>query len=297
MQRMIEIKRVGPRGHVRQLLEELLGRLEHKLRHFPEDAVSVRVVFEENGSRTLSRASLTCHVPGHTIAAHEEQRDAGAAIRGVFAEVERQLEKQKARLRREHLRKRIASRRFLIAPLVAGLLASPPVAQGASEPSKPPSPQAVEAIRLLASDDLYQRQAAFLRLEALREPATASAIQRYAGDSDPDTRAYSLRALATILGAQAIPQLLQALKTDPAAEARRAALLGLEPLQAHHPDVLPAFITALRDRKTEVRMTAVDVVSRIDDPRAREAIVTRRRREQRRDVQRVLELAAQRMGL
>lgn len=187
--------------------------------------------------------------------------------------------------------------RPLVGLALMELLVSPPVVQGASEPSEPPSPQAVEAMRLLASEDLYQRQMAFLRLEALREPSTAATIQRYVRDPDPDVRAYSLRALAGILGAEAIPQLLQALRTDRAAEVRRAALLGLEPLQARHPDVLPAFIAALRDRKTEVRMTAVDVVSRIEDPRARAAIVSRRKREQRRDVRRVLELAARRMGL
>ena len=105
MKRMIELKHVGPKAHVRTLLEELISRLEEKLRHFPDDAVTLHAVFEENGTHKLYRASLTCHVPGHTVAAHEEHRDAGAAIREAFAEVERQLEKQKAFLRREHLRR------------------------------------------------------------------------------------------------------------------------------------------------------------------------------------------------
>src|SRR3989338_3707201 len=101
MKRLIELKHVGPKEHVRTLLEDLIGRLEEKLKHFPSDAVTVHVVFEENGTHKLYRASLTCHVPGHTVAAHEEHRDAGAAIRKTFAEVERQLEKQKAVLRHE----------------------------------------------------------------------------------------------------------------------------------------------------------------------------------------------------
>ncbi len=106
MKRFIELKHVGPKAQVRQLIDELLDRLEQKLRHFPEDAVSAHVLFEENGSRTLSRASLTCHIPGHMVAAHEERREPGQAIRRAFKEVERQLEKQDPLRRQRHLRKR-----------------------------------------------------------------------------------------------------------------------------------------------------------------------------------------------
>ena len=105
MKQTIELKHVGPKGHVRALLEDLIGRLEEKLSHFPPDAVSLHVLFDENGTHKLFHTALTCHVPGHTVAAHEEGREAGATIRKAFAEVQRQLEKQKAFLRREHLRK------------------------------------------------------------------------------------------------------------------------------------------------------------------------------------------------
>ena len=159
-----------------------------------------------------------------------------------------------------------------------------------------PSPKAVDAMKLLTSGDPYQRQLGFLRLEALREPSTVGTIQPYTESRDPEMRASSLRAMAAIDGARAIPLLLQALRTDRHPRVRRAALLGLEPLQQSDPEILPAFLKALRDRNTEVRMTAVDVVSRIKDPRAREAIRTRYRREHRRDVRRVLELAKKRLG-
>ncbi len=105
MKQTIEMKGVESREHVRQLLESLLSRLEEKLKHFPQEALSAHVVFEENGSHRLYRTSLTCHLPGHTVVAHEERRDPGATIHAAFAEVERQLEKQKALLRRKHLRK------------------------------------------------------------------------------------------------------------------------------------------------------------------------------------------------
>ena len=106
MKRLVEIKHVGPRGHVQRLLEELMARLEDKVSHFPPEAVSLHVLFDENGSHKLYRVALTCHVPGHTVAAHGESRDAGLTIRRAFAEVTRQLEKQKAIIRHERDRRR-----------------------------------------------------------------------------------------------------------------------------------------------------------------------------------------------
>lgn len=111
MKRVVEFKHVGPKAHVRRLIEELSGRLEEKLRHVPEDAVSLHVVFEENGTHTLYRTALTCHVPGYMVAAHEESRNGGATIREAFAEIERQLDKHNAVARREYLRRRSARTR------------------------------------------------------------------------------------------------------------------------------------------------------------------------------------------
>ncbi len=73
------------------------------------------------------------------------------------------------------------------------------------------------------------------------------------------------------------------------ARVRRAILQALEPYRAVHPDIVAVYLRALRDRATEVRMTAVDIVSRIDEPRAREALRERMQRERRRDVRRVLD--------
>lgn len=159
-----------------------------------------------------------------------------------------------------------------------------------------PSDRATEAIRLIESTDPYQRQLGFLRLEALRNPATLDVVKRHLADRDPDMRAYSLRALAAIGGSAAVPTLLNALHHEKHSTARRAALLGLEPLQQNDPAVLPAFIAALRDKSTEVRITAVDIVSRIDHPRAKEAILQRNKREYNRNVRRALSLAMKRLG-
>jgi HEAT repeat protein len=172
---------------------------------------------------------------------------------------------------------------------VAGVFLAAPISLG-EEPQRfpAPSPRAVEAMRRLESTDPYHRQLGFLQLEALREPSTVETIKRYLDSRDGETRSHSLRALAAIEGAAAVPVLLERLRTDRHPQVRRAALLGLEPLQPTHPEILPAFIKALRDRSTEVRITAVDIVSRIEDPRARKALLLREKRERRRDVRRVL---------
>ena len=147
----------------------------------------------------------------------------------------------------------------------------------------------------MESEDSYQRQIGFLRLEALRETGTLPIVQHYLADRDPDIRAASLRALAAIQGREAIPALVAALG-DGHPRVRRAALLALEPLRDTDPSIAPALIWALRDRKTEVRMTAADIVSRIPSEEARAAIRTRVRRERDPDVRRVLALAVRRIG-
>ncbi|MBI4598067.1 MAG: HEAT repeat domain-containing protein [Candidatus Omnitrophica bacterium] len=290
MKSTIELKHVGPRQHVQHLLEELIGRLEDRLRHFRGEALSIHVVFEENGARKLYRTSVTCHIPRRIIAAHEEHRDPGISIRESFAEIERQLEKQLARFRPHALRRR-AARSLVAGCLILGIPASP---ARSAEPSDL-SPQAVEALRLIESRDPYQQQLGFLRLEALREPPSTGYIRKYVDDRNPQRRADALRAMAAIAGPAAIPLLLRKLQEERHPRVRRAALLGLEPLQPADPGVFPAFLKALRDRHPTVRMAAVDVVSRIDDPRAREAIFTRQQRERHGDVRRVLALALKRL--
>ena len=159
-----------------------------------------------------------------------------------------------------------------------------------------PSPEAVRALDLIQSHDPYQQQLGFFRLEALRERAVLPKITPYLTDRDPDRRAYTLRALVAIEGSEAIPLLLERLKQDRASQVRRAALLGLEPFQTLDERILAADINALRDRSPEVRIVAVDLVSRINNPRARQAILLRKRWELNRDVRRAITLAVKRLA-
>ena len=111
MKRTIEIKHVGPKAQVKRLIEELIDRLGEKLQHVAQDALSFHAVFDANGDQTLYHMSVTGHLPGHTVVAHEESRDSGEAIRKAFGELERQLEKPLAVLRQEPLKRRSARQR------------------------------------------------------------------------------------------------------------------------------------------------------------------------------------------
>ncbi|MBI3321290.1 MAG: HEAT repeat domain-containing protein [Candidatus Omnitrophica bacterium] len=188
------------------------------------------------------------------------------------------------------------ARAWLLPWLALSVACVIPHADAQEQPrSAAPSPRAEELLKSLESEDPYQRQLAFLRLEALREPSTVGLLEPYLRSGDPDMRAYSVRAIAAIEGAPAVPTLLQTLASDRHPTVRRAALLALEPLQQRNPEMLPALIKALRDRSPEVRMTALDVVSRIHDPRARTAVLLRNTRERDRDVRRVVTLAMRRI--
>lgn len=183
--------------------------------------------------------------------------------------------------------------------LLAAVLACPTLAQ-AKTPSPAAtaatlnlSPKAQEAAALLDARDSYKRQWAFMRLEALREPASGALVRSYLTHRNPDTRSFAARALAAIEGQAAIPTLLERLRTDRDSRVRIEILLGLEPL--NDPTLLPVFIDMMRDRDSQVRITALDIVSRIDRPQAKEAVLTRWARERDRDVQRVLPDALQRV--
>ena len=156
------------------------------------------------------------------------------------------------------------------------------------------SADAHEAMKLLDAQDSYLRQKGFIQLEMLREPATAAVVRRYLESRDPQTRAFSARALAAIEGVKAVPVLVERVNRDRSPRVRIAAILALEPLKDR--TATPALIARLRDRSPEVRMAAVDVVSRLEDPDARDAVQLRWRRERNRDVRRVLEEAMKRIG-
>jgi len=164
-------------------------------------------------------------------------------------------------------------------------------------PDQSASPEAQALLAQLDEQDVYERQKAFVRLEALRDPATIPVLRDSLRHRDADTRAFSVRALAAVAGASSAPALIERLRDDRDPDVRLAVILALEPFHGQDPAIDRALIDAMRDRNSYVRMAAVDVVSRIDQPEAKEALRVRSRRERHRDVRRVLEQAMTRAGL
>ena len=177
---------------------------------------------------------------------------------------------------------------WVMGALCAGLCVGP----GGVFAEETLSERGAAAATLLESTDRHEQQLGFLRLEALREPAALPVVQRYAEHKDPELRAYGLRATAAIGGAASVPWLLERYNAERHPAVRRAILQALEPYQAASPDILPTYLRALRARSPEIRMAAVDIISRVDDQRARDGLRERMERERHRDVRRVLDAIA-----
>ena len=167
----------------------------------------------------------------------------------------------------------------------------------AEDVAAPPIPPELQPLVAHLDDkNVYERQKAFLRLEATREPSLIPAFRAHLASRDWHTRAFAVRALAAVEGAPAIPVLLEKAAHDRQSDVRLAALLGLEPLRDRDPAIEATFRKALRDRTPEVRMAAADIVSRSPSEDAKAAIRKRWKREWNRDVRRVLADAMKRIG-
>ncbi|HSU89494.1 MAG TPA: HPF/RaiA family ribosome-associated protein [Terriglobia bacterium] len=102
MKRNIEFKDFEAPETIRKLIDRLTSKLEKKTGTFSPELVHLRLMVEQNSVRTLYNTSITLDLPGKTLAARKEQHDMKASIRGAFAEIQRQLDKYKAELHREH---------------------------------------------------------------------------------------------------------------------------------------------------------------------------------------------------
>jgi len=129
------------------------------------------------------------------------------------------------------------------------------------------------AKNLITSEDPYQQKLGFLRLEALRDPNTVGFIEALTLSEDAHMRAMSLRALFAVQGKSVVPRLVEVAQNDPDSVVRREVLLALEPMLEEMPAVLDVAIQALKDQRTRVRVTAVDMLSRMDDPKAKQALL------------------------
>ncbi len=117
---------------LQELVSELVQDLEEKLGRLARKNPSLRGAIQKHGSRQLYRVGLSLHVPGRTLAAHEEGEAAENVIRKGFKELERLVARHKSLIKNEHLWKRKQRRR--------ALKAVPGKAAGKREPiTRPPS--------------------------------------------------------------------------------------------------------------------------------------------------------------
>ena len=91
--------RIDPE-EVRKWLTRPLARLHRQLVRFPPGAVHLRTLVRDVEGKPRSEASVTLQLPSNTLAASKERADPRVALKEAFGEVERLLEKEKARLRR-----------------------------------------------------------------------------------------------------------------------------------------------------------------------------------------------------
>jgi ribosome-associated translation inhibitor RaiA len=109
----IEFKNVTAKEELSKLAEELAAKIEKRVKSFPQETVYLRLFIGESATNKPWTVSATLELPGKTIAAKEEARDAHTAIRAVFAELEQLIDAYKSSLRGEPSWKRQSRRKRL----------------------------------------------------------------------------------------------------------------------------------------------------------------------------------------
>ncbi len=95
---------------LRRLITQQIARLERKAKSLDPATVSSRIVVERIAAHKLYKISMTLDVPGKSLAAGREAHDATAAVRQSVADLERQFDAHNAKVRGEHIWKRVARR-------------------------------------------------------------------------------------------------------------------------------------------------------------------------------------------
>jgi len=120
----VTYKNISPASHER--IEQLIDRmtekhLERHLSHMQPDMVQLFAIVEKNRHHhDLYRVALRLHVPRTVLVAREDGHDLEVILREAFEELERQVERYLARLRRDDAWRR-KERRAELRRLKAGL--------------------------------------------------------------------------------------------------------------------------------------------------------------------------------
>ncbi len=98
---------------LKEKIIEKVTDLEKKLGSLAGGDVSIRGTLEKNAKHKLFRFGVTLHLPHKMIAADEEGENITEVISKTFSELDRQAQKHKSRLKKEHLWKRVSRRKKL----------------------------------------------------------------------------------------------------------------------------------------------------------------------------------------
>ncbi len=102
----ILLKGLEETPRIRRGLDRLRRKLERRVQNFDHEQVSLRGVIEKHPSKVRFRVSWLLAVPGRALIAKEEGPELDVVLREAVSELERQLDKHKAALRRELVWKR-----------------------------------------------------------------------------------------------------------------------------------------------------------------------------------------------
>jgi ribosome-associated translation inhibitor RaiA len=100
-------KRFELGGHAREVLDRAVARLERRLGHFRPDLVHLQITVERAARKEEYTGSARLHLPGRVLYARRNRSaTAEGWLRAAFDDLEQQLSRYKAKLRREHAHER-----------------------------------------------------------------------------------------------------------------------------------------------------------------------------------------------
>jgi ribosomal subunit interface protein len=99
-------KHVDARQPVEKAVERYVAKLSKLLKTYQPDLPQLHGVISREGRPENSTCALTLHLPSHTIHATSTAENARASCKEAFAELEAQLKKHKALLRKDYEWKR-----------------------------------------------------------------------------------------------------------------------------------------------------------------------------------------------
>ncbi len=94
-------------SHTREVLDRLVEHVQRRLRHFPPELVQLELRLQRAARREEYTGSARLRLPGRVLTARRNRSATPEGwLRAVFDDLEDQLSRYKAALRREHLHER-----------------------------------------------------------------------------------------------------------------------------------------------------------------------------------------------